>query len=77
MEDSEVKAVVQLPSKDGKEPLLFMEANLSLRTININDEKGVSVRWDQPQIKDQIKSVPLAETKDQSQKSCKKQGLSV
>lgn len=63
--------------KDGKEALLFVEANPRLRTINIKDEKGVSVRRDQLEVKDQSKSVKIAETKDQSQKAGKKQGLSV
>lgn len=63
--------------KDGKEATLFVEANPRLRTINIKDEKGVSVRRDQLGIKDQSKSVKIAETKEQSQKSNKKQGLSV
>ena len=64
-------------TKDGKEALLFVEANPRLRTINIKDEKGVSVHRDQLEIKDQSKSAKMAETKDQSQKSNKKQGLSV
>ena len=64
-------------TKDGKEFLLFVEANPRLRTINIKDENGVSVRRDQLEIKDQSKSAKIAETKDQSQKSNKKQGLSV
>jgi len=64
-------------SKDGKEALLFVEANPRLRTINIKDEKGVSVRRDQLEIKDQSKSAKIAESKGQSQKSNKKQGLSV
>lgn len=63
--------------KDGKEATLYVEANPRLRTINIKDEKGVSVRRDQLEIKDQSKSAKIAETKDQSQKSNKKQGLSV
>ena len=48
-----------------------------MRTINIKDENGVSVRRDQLEIKDQTKSAKIAENKDQSQKSNKKQGLSV
>lgn len=64
-------------TKDGKEAHLFVEANPRLRTINIKDEKGVSVRRDQLEIKDQSKSTKIAETKDQGQKSNKKQGLSV
>lgn len=64
-------------TKDGKEALLFVEANPRLRTINIKDEQGVSVRRDQLEIKDQSKSAKIAETKDQSQKSSKKQGLSI
>lgn len=64
-------------TKDGKEALLFVEANPRLRTINIKDEKGVSVRRDQLEIKDQNKSAKIAETKDQSQNTGKKQGLSV
>ena len=64
-------------TKDGKEALLFVEANPRLRTINIKDEKGISVRRDQLEIKDQSKSAKIAETKDQSQKTGKKQGLSV
>lgn len=63
--------------KDGKEATLFVEANPRLRTINIKDEKGVSVRRDQVEIKDQSKSAKIAETKDQSQKTNKNQGLSV
>lgn len=63
--------------KDGKEATLYVEANPRLRTINIKDEKGVSVRRDQFEIKDQTKSAKIAETKDQSQRAGKKQGLSV
>ena len=64
-------------TKDGKEATLFVEANPRLRTINIKDEKGVSIRRDQLEIKDQSKSAKIAENKDQSQKTGKKQGLSV
>ncbi|ETZ19202.1 hypothetical protein [Pedobacter sp. V48] len=66
-------------TKEGKEALLFVEANPRLRTINIKDEKGVSVRRDQLEIKDKSQSAKIAENKgqDQSQKAGKKQGLSV
>ncbi|TCD03175.1 hypothetical protein [Pedobacter psychroterrae] len=64
-------------TKDGKEALLFVEANPRLRTINIKDEKGVSVRRDQLEVKDHSKSAKISETKDQTQKTGKKQGLSV
>jgi hypothetical protein len=63
--------------KDGKEALLLVEANPRLRTINIKDDKGVSVRRDQLEVKDQSKSAQIAEKNDQSQKAGKKQGLSV
>ncbi len=62
---------------DGKEALLFVEANPRLRTINIKDEKGVSVRRDQLELKDQSRSAQISENKDQSHKAGKKQGLSV
>jgi len=65
--------------KDGKESLLFVEANPRWRTINIKDDKGVSVRRDQLEIKDQSQSKQIAESQEQdkSQKAGKKQGLSV
>ncbi|WP_142528572.1 hypothetical protein [Pedobacter westerhofensis] len=64
-------------TKDGKEAVLFIEANPRLRTINIKDEKGVSVRRDQLELKDKAQSTKINETKDQSQKAGKKQGLSL
>ena len=64
-------------TKDGQEVSYFIEANPRLRTINIKDEKGISVRRDQLEIKDQSKSAKIAESNDQGQKSNKKQGLSV
>jgi len=63
--------------KDGKEVSMFVEANPRLRTINIKDDKGVSVRRDQLEVKDQSRSAKIAETKEHSQKAGKKQGLSV
>lgn len=65
--------------KDGKESLLFVEANPRWRTINIKDDKGISVRRDQLEIKDKSQSKQIAENQDQnkSQKTGKKQGLSV
>lgn len=66
-------------TKDGKEALLFIEANPRLRTINIKDEKGVSVRRDQMEIKDKSQSQKIGENQgqDKNQSSRKKQGLSV
>ncbi|WP_461791482.1 hypothetical protein [Pedobacter sp.] len=65
--------------KDGKEAVLFIEANPRLRTINIKDEKGASVRRDQLEIKDTSKSKAVAENQGQEkgQNSRKRQGLSV
>jgi len=66
-------------SKDGKEALLFIEANPRLRTINIKDEKGVSIRRDELEIKDKSHSQKATENigLDQDKKSGKKQGLSI
>lgn len=65
--------------KDGKEVLLFIEPNPRLRTINIKDEKGVSVKRDTLEIKDKNHTQKTGENqgKEKSQKSSKKQGLSV
>lgn len=65
--------------KDGKEALLFVEANPRLRTINIKDEKGVSVKRDTLETKDKSHSQQTGENQGQekSQRSSRKQGLSV
>lgn len=66
-------------TKDGKDTLLFIEANPRLRTINIKDEKGVSVRRDQLEKKDQGQSQRIGENQGQrnSQSGRQRQGLSV
>lgn len=66
-------------TKEGKEAVLFIEANPRLRTINIKDEKGVSVRRDQLEIRDKSQSQKIVENQGQEkgQNSRKKQGLSV
>lgn len=65
--------------KDGKEAVLFVEANPRLRTINIKDEKGVTVKRDDLEIKQKSQGQKAGENKGQekSQRSGKKQGLSV
>ncbi|TKC04233.1 hypothetical protein [Pedobacter frigoris] len=66
-------------TKDSQEAILFIEANPRLRTINIKDEKGVSVKRDQVEIKDKSQSQKIDENQGQqnNQSGRKKQGLSV
>lgn len=66
-------------TKDGKDTLMFIEANPRLRTINIKDEKGVSLRRDELETKDMSQRQKLGESQGQknNQSGRKKQGLSV
>jgi len=61
-------------AKGGKEEMVFVEANPRLRTINIKDEKGVSMKRDELQIKDTSKSKEIAEKHAHDQEQNKSKG---